>query len=238
MVRFCWRADIGKKAKIMRKVKFPVEYDASELCTPELRAQLLPVSRKLSALERDRAERRKVRKRTKAAAAAPAAAPPADGDVEMEEDASKAAVELEDEEVYRAREAAELEALVSPELRADTGCSISGLYDLVGARAGCMRVCGPRLTRGSDRDAQGRGGGRGALHRLRQAARVPPGRGRGRGRLVQVRRRQGQRVPRGEAREPRRRRCVRSACACGGCLCDAGEDASAYVLLYRSKDLA
>jgi ubiquitin carboxyl-terminal hydrolase 14 len=142
MVRFCWRADIGKKAKIMRKVKFPVEYDASELCTPELRAQLLPVSRKLSALERDRAERRKVRKRTKAAAAAPAAAPPADGDVEMEEDASKAAVELEDEEVYRAREAAELEALVSPELRADTGCSISGLYDLVGARAAFMRVCG------------------------------------------------------------------------------------------------
>jgi ubiquitin carboxyl-terminal hydrolase 14 len=138
MVRFYWRAEIGKKAKIMRKVKFPAEYDASELCTPELRAQLLPVSRKLSALERDRAERRKVRKRTKAAAAAPAgtsAAAPVDGDVEMEEDASKAAVELEDEEVYRAREAAELEALVSPELRADTGCSISGLYDLVGARA-------------------------------------------------------------------------------------------------------
>jgi hypothetical protein len=236
MVRFYWRAEIGKKAKIMRKVKFPAEYDASELCTPALRAQLLPVSRKLSALERDRAERRKVRKRTKAA---PAAAP-ADGDVEMEEDASKAAVELEDEEVYRAREAAELEALVSPALRADTGCSISGLYDLVGARAGCMRVCGPRLTRGSDRDAQGRGGGRGALHRLRQAARVPPGRGRGRGRLVQVRRRQGQRVPRGEAREPRRRRCVRLfAVGSGGCSwCDAGEDASAYVLLYRSKDLA
>lgn len=31
MVRFYWRADVQKKAKIMRKVKFPMELDVSEL---------------------------------------------------------------------------------------------------------------------------------------------------------------------------------------------------------------
>jgi ubiquitin carboxyl-terminal hydrolase 14 len=205
MVRFYWRADIGKKAKIMRRVKFPTEYDVSELCTPELQAQIRPVARKLSELERDRAERRKVRKRTKAAASAPKdAAVPAGADVEMTEaeaETSKAGAELEDEAVYRERERKELEELVSPALRADTGCSVSGLYDLVGmSRASC--VANARADAGhSDRDAQGRGGGRGALHRLREAERVPPGRGgRGRG-LVQVRRRQGERVPSGEARD-------------------------------------
>jgi ubiquitin carboxyl-terminal hydrolase 14 len=109
------------------------------------------VSRKLSELERDRAERRKVRKRTKAASqttdAASAAAPNAaasssvlaGGDVEMSapgEDAEgekgKPGAVLEEESVYRAKEKEELEKLVSPELKNDTGCSVSGLYDLVG----------------------------------------------------------------------------------------------------------
>jgi hypothetical protein len=34
MVRFYWRADVQKKAKIMRKVKFPIELDVSELVSP------------------------------------------------------------------------------------------------------------------------------------------------------------------------------------------------------------
>ncbi|KAJ6554509.1 hypothetical protein B0H19DRAFT_1153877 [Mycena capillaripes] len=66
MARFSWRADINKKAKIMRKVKFPTEYDAVDLCSEELKARLLPVSRRLKAVEKEREERRKVRRRTKA----------------------------------------------------------------------------------------------------------------------------------------------------------------------------
>lgn len=139
----------------MRKVKFPTSYDASDICTPELREQLLPVSRRLSELDRDRFERRKVRKRTKAAAAAAAtagnAAAPStatssttapSGDVEMTsadgaEDAKDGAAAnageaLEDEEVYRKKEREELEKLVSPALKRDTGCSPTGLYELVG----------------------------------------------------------------------------------------------------------
>ncbi|KAJ7699363.1 hypothetical protein B0H17DRAFT_1049578 [Mycena rosella] len=159
MARFSWRADINKKAKIMRKVKFPTEYDAVDLCSDELKAKLLPVSRRLKAVEKEREERRKVRRRTKIAVPAPAstsAAPAAGADVEMADaaaapavaaastsamevegegaDKGKAAEEggaLEDESAYRARELAELEALVDQGTKADVGCSVSGLYELV-----------------------------------------------------------------------------------------------------------
>ncbi|OCH92576.1 cysteine proteinase [Obba rivulosa] len=146
MVRFAWRRDIGKKAKIMRKVKFPSEFDAIELVTDELKTKLLPASTKLKEAERDRRERRKVRKRTKANAAAAAQPekmdvdPPAAGSSsapdppppsEGAEQKAPAAGELEDESVYRERERAELEALVHPDLKADVGSCATGLYDLV-----------------------------------------------------------------------------------------------------------
>lgn len=137
---FIREADAGPQ----RKVKFPTEYDALDIVTDELRTQLAPVNEKLREVERERAERRKVRRRTKAAATAPkdSAAPkdvptdaPAGGDVEMADAAPVAGAALEDEGVYRARELKELEALVSPELKRDVGCSVSGLYDLVGGSA-------------------------------------------------------------------------------------------------------
>ncbi|KAJ7146152.1 hypothetical protein C8R44DRAFT_863954 [Mycena epipterygia] len=158
MARFSWRADINKKAKILRKVKFPTEYDAVDLCSDELKAKLLPVSRRLKAVEKEREERRKVRRRTKVAApAASTSAAPAAGavDVEMADAgaavatdaaASTSAMEvegegkgkgkeeggaLEEESIYRERELAELEALVDPGLTTDVGCSVSGLYELV-----------------------------------------------------------------------------------------------------------
>lgn len=70
MARFSWRADINKKAKIMvnfpipclwlafsyleqRKVKFPSEYDAVDLCSDQLKAKLLPVSRRLKVCAQD-----------------------------------------------------------------------------------------------------------------------------------------------------------------------------------------
>ncbi|KAF7297278.1 Ubiquitin carboxyl-terminal hydrolase [Mycena indigotica] len=140
MARFSWRADINKKAKIMRKVKFPTEYDALDLCSDELKAKLLPVSRKLKALEKERDERRKVRRKTKVkATAAPATtlAPAAEGDVEMGEASASAAAadqggDLEAESAYRARELTELEGLIDASLKSDVGANVTGLYDLVG----------------------------------------------------------------------------------------------------------
>lgn len=104
-------------------------------------------------IEKDRRERRKVRARTKQAAttagpssstpaAAAAAAPTAD--VEMtdvsaaagtEEGKGKEAVrdgELEDESVYRKKEAEELAQLINEDVKKDIGASTTGLYELVG----------------------------------------------------------------------------------------------------------
>jgi len=86
-------------------------------------------------IERERAERRKVRKKTKnAATAAPSAststsAPVANEDVTMA-DTTLAAGELEDENVIREREKKEFEATIDSELKADIGASVSGLFEL------------------------------------------------------------------------------------------------------------
>ncbi|KAK2465548.1 hypothetical protein APHAL10511_002440 [Amanita phalloides] len=141
MVRFAWKSDIGKKAKIMRKVKFPTELDALDLVTNELKTKLLPVSRRLLEVEKERGERRKIRRRTKVPAPSSSSAADANKDVEMADadsasasdpkDEKKASEELEDETVYRTKEFTELEALIHPDLKQDVGCSVSGLYELV-----------------------------------------------------------------------------------------------------------
>lgn len=60
--------------------------------------------------------------------------PSASSSVTATEGSSKevAGGELEDESVYRERELKELEGLVHPDLRADVGSSVNGLYELVG----------------------------------------------------------------------------------------------------------
>ncbi|KAJ3808354.1 hypothetical protein F5876DRAFT_46171 [Lentinula aff. lateritia] len=140
MVRFAWKADVQKKAKIMRKVKFPTTYDAVELASPQLKEKLLPASRRLQEIEKERAERRKVRKRTKIALTPSSLSIGTQGttaisgeDVPMAgtESATVAGGALEDEEVYRAREKKELESLIHPDLKADVGSSTTGLYELV-----------------------------------------------------------------------------------------------------------
>lgn len=136
-------------------MKFPTELDAVDFATEELKAKILPASRKLKEVEQERAERRKIRKRTKnvatsstatsstAEATTTTAGP--DGDVVMtgagttsaEQDKGKATVEgeLEDESVYRGKEEKALAELADPDLRQDIGASQTGLYDLVGERA-------------------------------------------------------------------------------------------------------
>ncbi|EJD49351.1 cysteine proteinase [Auricularia subglabra TFB-10046 SS5] len=142
MVRFAWKRDINKKAKIMRKVKFPFELDAAEWCTDALRALIRPASEKAKEIERERRERVKVRRKTKSAlgggapaegvsTTSPTPAPAADGDVPM----ADAGGDLEPEETIRARERGALDALVHPVLRADVGASTTGLYELAGVVA-------------------------------------------------------------------------------------------------------
>jgi ubiquitin carboxyl-terminal hydrolase 14 len=132
MVRFAWRRDIGKKAKIMRKVKFASEFDALEVVTDELKSKLTPVSSRLKSIEKERGERRKVRKRTKVVQDASSSSRPAEENTDVEmTPASEVPGDLEEESVYRARELQELEALADADLKNDYGCSVTGLYDLV-----------------------------------------------------------------------------------------------------------
>jgi len=118
-VRFYWRRDIQKKTKIMRKVKFPKEWDAHGLATPELAERIAPVRNKMREIAKARDERAKVRARAKGR---PDEAAAVEG----------GALTDEQEKAQRAQEAAELDAIVDAGLRSDLGCNVSGLYELVG----------------------------------------------------------------------------------------------------------
>jgi len=115
MVRFAWKTDSGKKAKILRKVKFPTEYDALDIATEELKAKLQSASRRLMEIEKDRMERCKVRKRmrNKASGSQTAAPPdststPEGGTMDVDKKPEEGG-DLEDESVYRKKELEELE---------------------------------------------------------------------------------------------------------------------------------
>ena len=66
-VRFFWKREAQKKAKIMRKVTFPLELDVVEFCTDPLKAQLIPVRDKVRVLRKDEEDETRARKRQKMA---------------------------------------------------------------------------------------------------------------------------------------------------------------------------
>ncbi|XP_063972812.1 ubiquitin carboxyl-terminal hydrolase 14 isoform X2 [Diachasmimorpha longicaudata] len=55
-VRFFYKENRATNAKILKDVKFPMEFDAYDLCTPELQAKLLPMREKFKALEDKKVE--------------------------------------------------------------------------------------------------------------------------------------------------------------------------------------
>ncbi|KAK0112957.1 deubiquitinating enzyme [Cadophora gregata] len=64
-VRFFWKREAQKKAKIMRKVTFPDELDVVEFCTDELKAMLIPVRDKVREVRKDEEDIERARKRQK-----------------------------------------------------------------------------------------------------------------------------------------------------------------------------
>lgn len=160
-----------------RKVKFMTEFDALDVVTPELKQKLTPVSGRLKEIEKERYERRKVRRRTKVAQSAAPASAPQTAPMEVEESTpapSGVSEELEEESIYRARELAELEGLIDGSLKEDHGCSVTGLYELVGELSPLMVSSLSLIYIGrSDRDAQGCSIGCWSLHRIRKEERIP-----------------------------------------------------------------
>ena len=145
-VRFFWKRDVQKKAKIMRKVTFPHELDAVEFCTDQLRKALVPVRDKVREVRKDEEDVERARKRRKKNPNQEEEVPEetkdknkkdnkkpatsADGDVEMTE-TFKTDAEWEAEKDASLLEAKkELNALIDPELRKDEGANQSGIYEL------------------------------------------------------------------------------------------------------------
>jgi ubiquitin carboxyl-terminal hydrolase 14 len=159
-VRFFWKREAGKKAKIMRKVTFPSELDVVEFCTDTLRKQLIPVRDKVREIRKDEQDVERARKRQKLrhkeeedrkqdAAMAEAApikkAQEAKEKKEAEQSGKAKQPESNDLDVYKTdaeyeaeRETSikaakkELYGAINPDLAADEGANKSGLYELRG----------------------------------------------------------------------------------------------------------
>lgn len=156
-VRFFWKREAQKKAKIMRKVTFPHELDVVEFCTEELKSMLIPVRDKVREIRKDvedvdRARKRQKRIHEKEEAdkmagivdsvseskkpeekKTAANAANSGGDTEMAEASYKTDAEVEAERAASITAAKkELHALINPELAKDEGANKSGLYELRG----------------------------------------------------------------------------------------------------------
>ena len=157
-VRFFWKKDVQKKAKIMKKVTFPEELDVLEYCTDELRKKLIPVRDKVRDIRKDEVDVQRARKRQKIAhkqeedrlreaeikgvEAAPIAKlrekkegkDPKQKETEGGDmDVYKTDAEYEAERAESIKKAKkELYELVDQELAADDGANKSGIYELRG----------------------------------------------------------------------------------------------------------
>ncbi|MCJ1390318.1 deubiquitinating enzyme [Xylographa bjoerkii] len=154
-VRFFWKREAQKKAKIMRKVTFPPELDVVEFCTENLRKQLVPVRDKVREIRKDEEDVTRARKRQKIAhkheedrqAELKAQGrtdvmttdrdnkdeKKADGDSEMMDVTYRTDAEYEAERtasIIAAKK--ELYSLIDPELAEDDGANKSGVYGLRG----------------------------------------------------------------------------------------------------------
>ncbi|KAI7908258.1 uncharacterized protein BX663DRAFT_493537 [Cokeromyces recurvatus] len=111
-VRFFWKAQEQVKAKILRKVKFPLEFDATELCTLELQKKFTDAKAKLKEIEDKKIAREREEKRRKM------------NNDDNSSSSSNTNMDTEDEKVN-------WEDYLDPELIKDIGCNPTGQYELV-----------------------------------------------------------------------------------------------------------
>ncbi|KAJ2771325.1 deubiquitinating enzyme [Coemansia nantahalensis] len=131
--RFFWKTSESVEAKIVRSVKFPLDLDLAEFCTPELQEKMKPARAFLRDLEDRRMAERKLAKAGKEPAAAA-------------DDAAAAALPpLPAAEIH-------------PDLRADVGCNPSGMYELVGVVTHIGRTANSGHYMGWVRKEKGVGG--------------------------------------------------------------------------------
>lgn len=150
-VRFFWKRETQKKAKIMRKVTFPQELDIVEFCSDELRKALIPVRDKVREIRKDEEDMDRGRKRRKknheqnvadipggAGLPSEKAQDKAGADKSSNDDAIMGETYKTDAEIDAEKDAQllaakkELNAIIDPGLRGDDGANQSGIYELRG----------------------------------------------------------------------------------------------------------
>ncbi|KAI7876089.1 cysteine proteinase [Lichtheimia hyalospora FSU 10163] len=112
-IRFFWKPEQRIRAKILRKVKFPLQFDATELCTPELQSKYSKARSKLKDIEDKREAKRREEKRRK---------------IDMEtkgtsSSSSPSAMDTDEEKV-------DWSQFIDPELLKDVGGNPTGQYEL------------------------------------------------------------------------------------------------------------
>ncbi|KAI8048039.1 uncharacterized protein B0P05DRAFT_519510 [Gilbertella persicaria] len=106
-VRFFWKPQEQVKAKILRKVKFPLEFDATELCTPELQNKFSKAKLKLKDVADKKVAKEREEKRRK-----------------MNNSEEPTPMETDTTEIVDWKE------YLDPELVQDVGCNPTGQYEL------------------------------------------------------------------------------------------------------------
>jgi len=123
-VRFYWKRDTNKKAKILRKVKFPLELDITEFCSEEVRKKTLPIRDAVREARKKYEEAERARKRARVQAEVDSK----DGNVSSDGGATGTADAKEKMEV----DEIDAEALIDESSKEDEGSNPTGLYELSG----------------------------------------------------------------------------------------------------------
>lgn len=153
LIRFDWRRTTNVKAKIMRKVTFPLELDAIEFCTEELRKSLIPIRDKIREIRKEEEDVRRTRmrqkrlkedqeseagkeakqKEKKSGSEKSKGNQNKSSKIEEPEAPPKTDAEIEEEHAASILNAKkEIISLVNPKLAADAGLNQTGLYELWG----------------------------------------------------------------------------------------------------------
>lgn len=153
LIRFDWRRTTNVKAKIMRKVTFPLELDAIEFCTEELRKSLIPIRDKIRDIRKEEEDVRRTRMRQKRLKEDQESEAGKEANqkekkpgsekskgkqnksskTEEPEAPPKTDAEIEEEHAASILNAKkEIVSLVNPKLAADAGSNQTGLYELWG----------------------------------------------------------------------------------------------------------
>ncbi|KAJ1858855.1 deubiquitinating enzyme [Coemansia sp. RSA 1853] len=112
--RFFWKASESIDAKIVKSVKFPLDLDVSEFCTPELVEKMRPARLHLREIEDKKAHERKLAKKGQNA----------------EPEAEKKEMDVDVDVKPEGSSSTPFE--LSPEFKADDGCNPTGMYELIG----------------------------------------------------------------------------------------------------------